>query len=128
MAGRNEWRGTFRANYERHGTKRGRRTEVTVLIKNVVWMGNETDAPEVVTDHVWLNDTVGMQMLGDLEQGTCLQFDARIKRYRKGSVRHGVPVEHDYKLSHPTRWFIVPASTHLAFLTSMLAARNGNPE
>jgi len=50
--------------------------------------------------------TKGFVQLGNLKEGDILQFEARVKKYRKGYVNLKAGIdqsEFDYKLSHPTR-------------------------
>jgi hypothetical protein len=80
-------------------------SERTLLLKGVRFLGTDVEA----ADHIWFNETKGFQALGTLEQGEIVEFDARVKEYRKGywgndwerQIEH--PPGFDYKLSHPTK-------------------------
>ena len=96
-------RATFRGTFIRVGTKPGwTRLEKTILLENV-----QDASGRVVTGHLWFNYTKGFMALGKLNPGDVIQFDARVKAYRKGyqGRRDDVykPVSVDYKLSHPTK-------------------------
>ena len=97
----NEWRGTFRAKFERYGFKRKNK----ILLKDVIFM----DEKKMVTDHIWMNATLGMQELGEIQQGQILEFKARVKKYRKGSITRNIPVSFDYELTRPTQWKFISA-------------------
>lgn len=89
--------------FERFGTKPGWYTpEKTILLQNV-----KDKYGNVVTDHIWLNYTKGLQKLGELCKGDCICFYARVKEYVKGYVSYRECVDErtvDYKLSHPTKF------------------------
>lgn len=115
----NEWRGTFRGTFERYGLKKG--NKVTVLLKNIVFM----DTQELVTDHIWMNDTLGMQnlTLQKLEKGQIVEFDARVQKYRKGSIARNIPVSYDFKLTRPTQWKLVSSIQQMSMLLNMLTKK-----
>lgn len=93
LAAINEVRATFRATFERTGLKHGRRKhEKTLLFVCVLDVTGQ-----MLTDHLWFNATRGFERL-QLGPADKVQFDARVKRYLKGS-----PMSYDYKLSHPTK-------------------------
>ena len=96
-------RKTFRGTFERSGSKQGwHGTEITLLFKNIT-----DDKGNIISDHLWFNYTKGFERLSPWKQGDVVQFDARVAGYTKGynGYREDIckPVEHDYKLSHPTR-------------------------
>jgi len=90
---------TFTGKVERYGGKGG--GKFTILIVDVKHLNGT-----FITDHLWFNLTKGFKSLR-LEPGERVQFDARVKPYRKGyqGTRKKIdkPVSDDYKLSHPTR-------------------------
>ncbi len=90
---------TFTGKIERYGGKGGGR--YTILIIDV----RHTNGT-LITDHLWFNLTKGFKSLR-LDPGEYVQFDARVKPYRKGyqGTRKKIdrPVSDDYKLSHPTQ-------------------------
>jgi hypothetical protein len=93
----------FRAVFSRFGKKvnfKGYSAE-TVLLQHVVDM----ETGKVVTDHIWFSYTKGFEKV-KLTEGALLEFDARIKEYRKGYVNTRYKINNsksDYKLSNPTR-------------------------
>lgn len=100
-----EVRSTFVGEFVRHGLKSGYKGSLptkTLLLRDVRNLDGE-----LLTDHLWFNDTKGFRSLGNLVEGDLIQFDARVKMYEKGykGYREDVydcPIELDYKLSHPT--------------------------
>ena len=100
-------RKTFVGQFARYGKKRGKWNGDTVLLLNIYHADRVGDhgfkvlEPKLlVTDHLWFNLTGGFAAL-NLMQGDRVLFDARVKEYRKGSVKRDLPVSFDYKLSHP---------------------------
>jgi len=98
-----EQRDLFRGVFSKYGSKtnyRGPSTETVLLVeirdgKNVL-----------VCDHLWFNLTRGFEKLGTLRPGNLLQFEARVKKYKKGYVNRRAGIDEsnvDYKLSHPTK-------------------------
>ena len=82
---------TFVGSFEKFGTKPGHaKRPVTILLLSI------THGSTVVTDHLWLNRTKGFDAMR-LRRGDRVQFDARVKTYRKGNGKL------DYKLSYPTK-------------------------
>ena len=102
-----EQRKKFRAVFTRFGKKTNYHgySDQTVLLTNV----RDAETNKVVTDHLWFAYTKGFEKVV-LTPGGAIEFDARIKAYKKGYVnrRYGM-VERsiDYKLSHPTRIVVV---------------------
>lgn len=98
-------RTTFTATFKRYGKKSSYKglPKTTILLTGVKLDG------KTVADHVWFTMTKGFERLGELEEGTVLQFDARVSKYVKGykGFREDVwlenpPIE-DFKLSYPTK-------------------------
>jgi len=96
-------RETFTGTFVRFGTKKNWHgfEDKTILLNNI-----KTLCGENVTDHLWFNFTKQFEKV-DLKENDVVEFDARVKRYKKGyqGYRDDVykPVEIDYKLSHPTK-------------------------
>lgn len=93
----------FRAIFSRFGKKMNYNgySEETVLLIDVV----DAETEQVVTDHAWFSLTKGFEKL-NLVEGATLEFDARIKEYRKGYVNKKYGMNNsktDYRLSHPTQ-------------------------
>lgn len=89
-----ERRQIFTGSFERVGYKpryRGSASIMTVLIKDV-----RNENGKFLTAHAWLNYTKRLQEL-NLSWGDRIEFQARVKEYRKGNGSI------DYRLSHPTR-------------------------
>lgn len=105
------WRGTWRGIFQRYGSKPGSRT---VLLTTILLMD---DCPRIIADHIWCNETVGM---GDMVPGQAVEFDARVEKYRKGSVSRGIPVSYDFRLSRPTRWKHIDPLDHISTLVQAI--------
>ncbi len=93
----------FRAIFERLGKKTNFKgySEETVLLKTIV----DVETNKVVADHVWFSYTRGFEK-ALLKEGTIVEFEARIKEYKKGYVNRKLNFTSqsvDYKLSHPTK-------------------------
>ncbi len=93
----------FKAVFIRIGKKTGFNgySEETILLKNIL----DAETNLMVADHVWFNYTKGFEKLS-LTEGIILEFEARIKEYRKGYVNSRYKINTssiDYKLSHPTK-------------------------
>ncbi len=102
LAYRDGERATFCGTFERFGSKRGwMGDEPTLLLKDI-----RTPDGTPICDHLWFNRTQQFAAL-DLAPGDVVQFDARVKAYEKGYKERRddvyVPIETDYKLSHPTK-------------------------
>ncbi len=101
-------RTTFAATVARFATKPAFRGPAipTVLLQNV------TDrSGTIVTDHLWFTITKRFEDAG-IQIGDRVQFDARVRRYRKGYRGHrdddDLPVVSiDYRLSHATNIRII---------------------
>jgi hypothetical protein len=93
----------FRATFTRFGKKINYQghSETTILLTGIRDLGTDM----VVTDHAWFSYTKGFEEI-KLEEGSTIEFDARIKEYKKGYVNKRIGVNNskkDYKLSHPTK-------------------------
>ncbi len=93
----------FRATFIRIGKKAGFNgySEETILLKHIV----DAETNKVVTDHIWFSFTKGFEKLS-LTEGVTLEFEARIKEYKKGYVNARYKINTatlDYKLSNPTK-------------------------
>ena len=98
-----EQRALFRAVFKKYGLRSGYKgtSAETILLVDV----RDSDG-NVVCDHLWFNLTKGFEQLGTLREGDRVQFEARVKKYRKGYVNRKAGIDQsrvDYKLSHPTR-------------------------
>lgn len=93
----------FRGIFKKYGLKtgyKGASTE-TILLTSI-----RDSNEKLICDHLWFNMTKGFEQLGSLKEGDILQFEARVKKYRKGYINRRAGIdqsEFDYKLSHPTR-------------------------
>ncbi len=79
-------------------------SEETILLNSII----DLETNKKVTDHIWFTFTKGFQDAGLKEgkEGSVVEFEARVKEYRKGYVNKGAKINEskvDYKLSHPTR-------------------------
>jgi hypothetical protein len=102
----NNHRKTFIGVFKRYGTRDGYKDNPPV--KTILLTDIKTDG-ELVTNHIWFTLTKGFKQLGELEEGTIIMFDARVKPYTKGYRGHRIdvyqdrsPVHQDYKLNNPT--------------------------
>ncbi len=92
-------RDSFTGKFERIGGKGGKK--FTILLVDIV----NSDC-EKLCDHAWLNLGKQFKNLGWLKKNSVVCFNARVKKYRKGSVRRNISVEYDYRFSHPSKIFI----------------------
>jgi len=98
-----EQRELFRGIFSKYGLKtnyRGPSTDTVLLVE--IRDGNGA----FICDHLWFNLTKGFEKLGTLRQGDIIQFEARVKKYKKGYVNRRAGIDDskvDYKLSHPTK-------------------------
>jgi len=97
----------FRALFERFGKKINYKgyTEETILFKNVT----DVETNEVITEHIWFTMSKTFEKV-NLIPGVIIEFDARVKEYKKGYVNKALGVKRkklDYKLSHPSKVTIV---------------------
>jgi hypothetical protein len=93
----------FKAIFVRLGKKVNYKgySEDTILLKDVLDLENN----KLVTDHCWFSYTKGFEKIS-LTEGAALEFEARVKEYKKGYVRKDLKINNrttDYKLSHPTK-------------------------
>ncbi len=93
----------FKALFSRIGKKTNYKgySEETILLKNIV----DVETNKMVADHVWFSYTQGFEKVS-LVEGTQIEFEARIKEYKKGYVNPRLNINNnttDYKLSHPTK-------------------------
>lgn len=93
----------FKAVFSRIGKKVNYMgySEETILLVNII----DIEANKEVADHVWFSYTKGFEKIV-LIDGVILEFEARIKEYRKGyvSTRYNINTSKtDYKLSNPTK-------------------------
>lgn len=97
----------FRATFVRTGKKinyQGR-SEDTILLNNVI----DVLSGERMTDHIWFTYTKGFEE-ANIKEGDVVEFDARVKEYRKGYVNRSAGINNrkkDFKLSHPTKIKVV---------------------
>jgi hypothetical protein len=96
----------FSATFTRIGRKTNYKgySEDTILLNSVI----DLETNKKVTDHLWFTFTKGFQDAGLKEgkEGTVVEFEARVKEYRKGYVNKSLDINNskvDYKLSNPTR-------------------------
>ena len=92
----------FRAVFTRFGKKVNYKgyTDETLLLTQVTDIETNT----IVTDHHWFAYTKGFEKI-QLKEGAMIEFEARVKTYKKGYVNHKLSInkrKSDYKLSHPT--------------------------
>src|ERR1700730_11601863 len=98
-----EQRELFRGVFSKYGLKtsyRGPSTNTVLLVQIRDSRG------AFICDHLWFNVTKGFEKLGALQQGEFIQFEARVKKYKKGYVNKRAGIDEsasDYKLSHPTK-------------------------
>ena len=93
----------FKATFVRVGKKVNFKgySEDTILLKAVT----DAETNQVVTDHIWFTYSKGFEKTG-LTEGMGIEFEARVKEYRKGYVNKRAGINNsakDYKLSHPTK-------------------------
>ncbi len=93
----------FQAFFVKVGSKRNFHGygEETILLKHVL----DVESGKIITDHVWFTYSKSFQVI-KLTEGVQLEFEARIKVYRKGYVNTRYKIDNrtqDYKLSHPTK-------------------------
>ena len=101
----------FRAKFVRIGKKTNYKgySEDTILLRDVV----EVSSDSIVTDHIWFTFSKSFQDKM-IREGDVIEFDARIKEYKKGYVNKALQINQakkDYRLSNPTKISIVQKST-----------------
>ena len=92
----------FAGTFSRFGKKTNYHgySDRTILLVNII----DLETNSVVSDHVWFNYTKSFEKL-TLESGVRVEFDARVKIYKKGYVNARYKIDHrshDFRLSHPT--------------------------
>ena len=97
----------FRATVSRFGKKTDYHgyADQTILLVRVL----DAETQKIVTDHVWFSYTKGFEKIM-LTPGLTIEFEARIKTYRKGYVNKRIGIDEqsmDYKLSNPTKIRVV---------------------
>ena len=110
LAAENGVRKKFSATFEQVGKKVNYKgySEETILLKNIV----DFETKKIVADHVWFSYTKGFEKLS-LTPGMVLEFEARVKEYKKGYVNKALNLRSrsiDYKLSHPTKIVAAPST------------------
>jgi len=95
-------RKTFIGTFVRFGSKSNYHgfPEPTILLKDIKDNNNR-----IVCDHIWFNLTKRFQNI-DLKEGDIIEFDARVKEYKKGYVNYRKGIfnqSYNYKLSYPTK-------------------------
>jgi len=96
-------RALFRGVFSKYGLKSGYggRSMETVLLVDI-----RDSNGKLICDHLWFNMTKGFEVLGTMREGDVIQFEARVKEYKKGYVNRRAGIDQsrsDYKLSHPTK-------------------------
>ena len=96
----------FSATFSRLGTKKNYKgySEPTILLISII----DIETGLKVADHLWFSLTKGFENAGLKagKEGATVEFEARIKEYKKGYVNARYKINQqkaDYKLSHPTR-------------------------
>jgi hypothetical protein len=97
----------FKGVFARYGKKVNYKgySEETVLVEQIV----DAETNQVMCDHIWFSLTKSFEKL-NLTSGDVLQFDARIKEYKKGYKNNAYKINNttkDFKLSHPTNISLV---------------------
>ncbi|HEY3405327.1 MAG TPA: hypothetical protein VGK59_18205 [Ohtaekwangia sp.] len=80
--------------------------EDTILLVSIT----DTETKQVVADHLWFSYTKSFEKVS-LSEGAVVEFEARVKEYRKGYVNPRYKINHarkNFKLSHPTKIRIIP--------------------
>ncbi len=100
----------FQATFSRVGKKTNYQgfSEDTILLTNIL----DIETGKVVADHLWFSFTKGFED-AKIKEGMLLEFDARVKPYKKGYVNKRLGLRSqkiDYKLSHPTKIVAVKSS------------------
>ena len=93
----------FKAVFDRVGKKVNYKgySEETILLKNII----DIESQKIVADHVWFSYTQGF-IKASLTTGESVEFEARVKEYRKGYVNKNYKMDNsqkDFKLSNPTK-------------------------
>jgi hypothetical protein len=93
----------FRATFVRTGKKTNFKgyAEDTILLQHIT----DVSTNQVVTDHVWFTYSKVFDE-ASLREGDTIEFDARVKGYKKGYVNKALKIDNrktDFRLSHPTK-------------------------
>ena len=93
----------FSARVDRFGKKSNYKgySEDTVLLKDII----DIQSNEVVADHLWFTFSLTFQK-ANITEGCKIEFDARVKEYKKGYVNRALGINNqkkDWKLSNPTK-------------------------
>jgi hypothetical protein len=93
----------FRAAFVRIGRKTNFKgySEDTILLRHVIDLATN----KLVTDHVWFTYSKIFEN-ANLREGDTIEFDARVKEYKKGYVNRTLKINNqktDFRLSHPTK-------------------------
>jgi hypothetical protein len=99
----------FIATFARFGKKVNYNgyTDTTLLFTSIT----DAETNQVVSDHHWFAYTKGFEKV-NLKEGVVVEFDARVKEYKKGYVNKQLKINNrktDFKLSHPTNIVICKA-------------------
>lgn len=93
----------FRGTFEKYGFKysdyRKQYAKPTLLLTEI-YLINKNEIV-LVSDHIWLNLTLGFNRLGILTKGEIIAFDGRVATYQKGYYLQGY--SNDYKISYPSK-------------------------
>jgi hypothetical protein len=84
-------------------------TDITLLLTKIV----DDEINTVVTEHQWFAYTKGFEK-AQVKEGDTVEFEARVKTYKKGYVNRKLSINNrqsDYKLSHPTKIWVIKKST-----------------
>lgn len=100
----------FSGTFARLGHKKGWKGKqlTTILLTDI----KDGSGAKLLTDHLWLNSTKGIESLGELKEGEVIGFEARVSEYIKGyrgyrddeQIAYEHPVEKDYRLSFPNNF------------------------
>ena len=93
----------FSAVVERFGKKINYKgySEETILLKKIT----DVESQEVVADHLWFTFSLAFQK-AKISEGVLIEFNARVKDYKKGYVNKKIGVNNqkkDFKLSNPSK-------------------------
>jgi|SRR5882762_2188922 len=93
----------FKAIFDRVGRKVNYKgySEETILLKNII----DLESQKIMADHVWFSYTQGF-IKASLNPGDMIEFEARVKEYRKGYINRNYKINNstkDFKLSNPTK-------------------------
>ena len=110
LAKREGQRKKFQAIFSKIGKKINYKgySEPTILLTEII----EFDTQDRVCDHLWFSYTKGFEAVG-MEEGDLIEFEARIKEYKKGYVNRRYSINNqksDFRLSHPTKVKLIKVS------------------